>query len=110
MRLYDQRYELIELPRTTYIANTQRLINKVQDYDLLKGANSANASNEKNKVEADVWQSFGWNNSRRNLTKHNDVKAWWNDQITNQEFERVSDSLVTFSLVKKVIVELFSDL
>ncbi|TIB68008.1 hypothetical protein E3Q23_04450 [Wallemia mellicola] len=85
---YDQRYELTELPRSAYIANAQRLISKVQDFNLLKGSSSAKASNEKNKVEADVWQSVGWNNSRRKLTKHNDVNAWWNDHITNREFEK----------------------
>lgn len=85
---YDGKYELRELSRSAYIDNAKRLINKVQDLNLLKGTGAAKASEEKNQVVADVWQSIGWNNYKWRLTRYNDVDAWWNDRITRREFEK----------------------
>ncbi|TIC05798.1 OTU-domain-containing protein, partial [Wallemia mellicola] len=60
-KTYDQRYKLGVLRPSNYVYNVRRLINKVEELKLMKGSSSAKASDEKNKVIADVWQSLGWN-------------------------------------------------
>ncbi|TIC35519.1 OTU-domain-containing protein [Wallemia mellicola] len=87
-KTYDQRYKLGVLRPSNYVYNVRRLINKVEELKLMKGSSSAKASDEKNKVIADVWQSLGWNKFKWTVTRHSNIDAWWNDRLTRREFEQ----------------------